>query len=58
MDRKLTVLGMRDKQLGRLPRAKYYVEPPLKEDRLGLKEFPIRREDDLTPFLAAAGVGR
>jgi len=58
LDRKLSVLRMRDKQLGLLARAKYIVEPPQKQRPPGRNEFIIRREDDLPAFLKAAGVGR
>jgi hypothetical protein len=58
VDRKLAVLRMRDKQLGQLPRAKYFVEPPAKQRPPGRNEFIIRHEDDLPAFLQAAGVGR
>jgi hypothetical protein len=57
VDKKLSVLRMRDKQLGQLTRAKYFVEPPVKQRPPGRNEFIIRREDDLPPFLKAAGVG-
>jgi len=57
VDRKLSVLRMRDKQLGQLTRAKYLVEPPVKQRPPGRNEFVIRREDDLSAFLKAAGVG-
>lgn len=59
VDRKLSVLRMRDKQLGQLTRAKYFVvESPPKQRSAGRNEFIIRGEDDLPPFLKAAGVGR
>jgi len=58
VDRKLSVLRMRDKQLAQLTRAKYFVEPPPKQRQPGRNEFIIRREGDLPPFLKAAGVGR
>jgi hypothetical protein len=58
VDRKLSVLRMRDKQLGQLTRAKYFVEPPPKQRQPGWNEFIIRREGDLSEFLRAAGVGR
>jgi hypothetical protein len=57
VDRKLSVLRMRDKELGQLTRAKYFVEPPPKQRAPGRNEFIIRREDDLPAFLKAAGVG-
>jgi hypothetical protein len=58
VDRKLSSLRIRDKQLGKLTRAKYFVEPPLREARSGRNEFIIRKEQDLDPFLKAAGLGR
>jgi hypothetical protein len=56
VDRKLAVLRMRDKKVGQLPRAKYFVEPPAKQRTPGRNEFIIRREEDLAAFLEAAGV--
>ncbi|MSV29425.1 MAG: toll/interleukin-1 receptor domain-containing protein [Bryobacterales bacterium] len=58
VDRKLSALRMRDKRVGQLTRAKYFVEPPPKEGRAGRNEFIIRNEQDLEPFLKAAGVLR
>jgi hypothetical protein len=58
VDRKLSVLRMRDSQVGQLTRAKYFVEPPAKQRPPGRNEFIIRQEADLPPFLKAAGVGR
>ena len=58
VDRKLSSLRIRDKQLGQLPRAKYFAEPPVRDGRPGRNEFIIRSEQDLEPFLRAAGVRR
>ncbi len=58
VERKLSVLRIREEQIGALTRAKYFAEPPIKHRTPGRDEFIIRDETDLSAFLKAAGLGQ
>jgi len=50
LDKRLSALRTRDKEIGRLAKAKYFIEPPLKRSAKP-NEFVIRRKEDIPAFL-------